>query len=59
MPPARSQEVTVRHPRAKRIPASTKGNRTAVRLSSQWAKEKKTLVRAVGKQENVMVGSSR
>src|ERR1700690_1525250 len=55
---ARNHEVTVRQPRAKRIPPSNRGNRAAVRLSSQWAREEKTLVSMGGKYDNVIAGSS-
>src|ERR1700733_2365299 len=58
MQAARNHEVTVRQFRAKRIPPSNRGNRAAVRLSSQWAREEKTLVSMGGKYDNVMDGSS-
>src|SRR5579864_6988798 len=57
MPAARNQEVTVRQLRAKRTPASSKGSRAAVRLSSQWPRQAKTLVSRGGKYDNVMAGS--
>src|SRR5271170_537577 len=58
MPAARNQEVTVRQPRAKRMPVSSTGSRAAVRLSSQWPRDAKTLVTKGGKYDNVMAGSS-
>src|SRR5919197_2500819 len=57
MPAARNQEVTVRRPRAKRRPHSSRGKRAALRRSSQWASSRKTLASQAGKRDNGMVGS--
>src|SRR5947209_10261435 len=57
MPAARNQEVTVRRPLAKRMPASSRGRRAAERLCSQWARSRKALVRDGGRWENGMAGS--
>src|SRR5260370_41687554 len=52
MPAARNQEVTVRRPRAKRMPTSSSGRRGAERLCSQPAKSEKTVVSDGGRYEN-------
>src|SRR5205823_9861281 len=58
MPAGRNQEVTVRRPEAKRMPASSRGKRAAVRRSSQAAKWAKARDNQAGKCENGMAGPS-
>src|SRR5205807_9737245 len=58
MPEARNQEVTVRRPRAKRMPLSSRGRRAALRGSREWAGGAKALVRRAGRCDNGMAGSS-
>src|SRR5260370_15712890 len=57
MPAARNQEVTVRRPRAKRMPTSSSGRRGAERLCSQPDKSEKTVVSNGGRYENDIAGS--
>src|SRR5262249_6748693 len=58
MPAARSQEVTVRRPRANSRPHSSTGKRTAERLCSQRARVREAVANSEGKGDDGMAGSS-
>src|SRR5215468_10711611 len=58
MPAARSQEVTVRRPRANSRPHSSTGKRTAERLCSQRARLRKAVANSEGRCDDGMAGSS-